>query len=111
MLLNFGEEDRPSTRQVEYCLVFVDRLLLGTGLRRWGELRGPRPQCKVEALGNRLINIHKKLSCQIFKFADLPCLAASSSSCVLKKNKVWNTRNPRYKSTFVYDAKSAHLSR
>ena len=100
----------PNTRQVEYCLVFVDRLLLGRDLRRWGELRGPRPQCKVEALGNRLINIHKKLSCQIFKFADLPCLAASSSSCVFEKIEVWKTRNLWYKSTFVYDAKSAHLS-
>ena len=49
-----------STRQVEYCLVFVDRLLLGRDLRRWGELRGPRPQCKVEALGNCLINAEKK---------------------------------------------------
>ena len=77
----------PSTRQVEYCLVFVDRLLQGIDLRRWGELRGPRPQCKVEALGNRLINVHKKLCCQIFKFADLPCLAASSSSCVFEKNR------------------------
>ena len=47
----------PSTRQVEYCLVFVDRLLQGTDLRRWGELRGPRPQCKVEALGNCVINV------------------------------------------------------
>ena len=84
----------PNTRQVEYCLVFVDRLLLGKDLRRWGELRGPRPQCKVEALGKMVLLMPKKMRCQIFKFADLPCLAASSSSCVFEKIEVWKTRNP-----------------
>ena len=59
----------PSTRQVEYCLVFVDRLLQGKDLRRWGELRGPRPQCKVEALGNRLINATKNC---VARFSNLP---------------------------------------
>ena len=59
----------PSTRQVEYCLVFVDRLLQGRDLRRWGELRGPRPQCKVEALGNCLINVPKKC---VARFSNLP---------------------------------------
>ena len=59
----------PSTRQVEYCLVFVDRLLLGTDLRTWGELRGPRPQCKVGALGNRLINATQNC---IARFSKLP---------------------------------------
>ena len=57
----------PSTRQVEYCLVFVDRLLLGTGLRKWGELRGPRPQCKVEALGKIVLLIVKKIPIQKLK--------------------------------------------
>ena len=55
----------PSARQVEYCLVFVVRLLQGKDLRRWGELRGPRPQCKVGALGKRLINC-------VARFSDLP---------------------------------------
>ena len=85
----------PSTRQVEYCLVFVDRLLQGRGLHRWGGLPGPRPRCKVEALRNRLFN-SKKMCCQIFKFANLPCLAASSSSCVVDKN-----RSVEYKKSLV----------
>ena len=59
-----------STRQVEYCLVFVDRLLLGTDLRRWGELRGPRPQCKVEALGKIVLLMLKK-NC-VARFSNLP---------------------------------------
>ena len=59
----------PSTRQVEYCLVFVVRLLQGIDLRRWGELRGPRPQCKVEALGNRLFNVQKNC---VARFSNLP---------------------------------------
>ena len=59
----------PSTRQVEYCLVFVDGLLLGKDLRRWGELRGPRPQCKVEALGKMVLLMPKKC---VARFSNLP---------------------------------------
>ena len=65
----------PSTRQVEYCLVFVDRLLQGIDLRRWGELRGPRPQCKVEALGNCLINAEKNV------LPDFQICRSTMSSC------------------------------